>query len=170
MTHVILHITDAYFGPNRDLNWKHLKATTINVRDYIRSLPSKSENDFRTSDFFIYESVRIVSLINCRAIISKLPFSIACRPEDRKHLSKTINRVPLSRWRQISGIWSWILLTINPQARDLQEGVHLRYLMRFCATSHALREWQSLVNISESFLAIQRFIRESGESIADSII
>lgn len=42
--------------------------------------------------------------------------------------------------------------------------------MRFCACLHALKEWQSLVNLMEAFMAMQRWIREMGEEPGGPII
>jgi hypothetical protein len=163
MTYIISEIINSCHGQNPDFEWNSLVRKTISIRDHIGSLPSASKIGLATTDDFIYECVRIVALINCRAIISKLPFSIACRQEDHEHLFTAISRVSPSRWKRLSGVWSWVLLTMNPRARDLQDGIQLRYSMRFCACSHAIREWQTHVNIMEAFLAIQRWIRDTGK-------
>jgi hypothetical protein len=157
MTYIISQVINYCHSQNPDVEWNSLLMTTISIRDHIGSLPSASKIGFATTDDFIYECVRIVALINC------LPFSVACRQEDHEHLFTAISRVSPSRWKRLSGVWSWVLLTMNPRARDLQDGIHLRYLMRFCACSHALGEWQTHVNIMEAFLAMQRWIRETAE-------
>lgn len=164
MTYVISQIVNYCHGQNPDFEWKSLLVKTTSIHDHINSLPPASKIGLATTNDFVYECVRIVALVNCRAIISKLPFSIACRQEDHEQLFTAINCVPLSRWKRLSGVWSWVLLTMNPRARDLQDGIHLRYLMRFCACSHAVSEWQTLVNIMEAFIAMQGWIRQTGEN------
>lgn len=56
-------------------------------------------------------------------------------------------------------------MTINPYAKDLQDGVHLRYLLRFCATSVAVREWQVLVNVMEVFGMVQEWVGRRGDQL-----
>lgn len=99
MTYVISQIVNYSHGQNPDFEWNNLLVTTIDIRDHIASLPSASKSGLATTDDWVYECIRIVALINCRAIISKLPFSIACRQEDHEHLLTAMSRVSLSRWK-----------------------------------------------------------------------
>lgn len=161
MTWIICQIIRYCYGQYPDFDWPRLLAFTINIRDWIESLPSAGQPNLNSTGDFVYECVRITSLVYCRAIISKLPFSVACHQEDIDGLFIAMSRVPLSRWKQISGIWCWILLALNPCARNLRDGIQLRSLMKICAFALAQREWQLLVNIMEVFMALQRWIRET---------
>jgi hypothetical protein len=160
MTYIISQIVNYSQGHHPDFELKTLLLKTINLHKHISSLPSASKPGLASTNDYVYESVRIVALINCRAIIYNIPFSLACQEDDNKQLFTAINRVPLTRWKSLSGIWIWVLLSMNPYARELQNGVQLRHLMRFCACSIAVREWQALVNVMEAFIALQSWIKE----------
>lgn len=164
MTWIISQIIGYCYGQNSDFDWSRILIMTIDIREWIESLPSVSQANLTGTENFVYECVRITSLVYCRAIISKLPFSIACRQEDFEGVFAAIGRVPLSRWKNISGIWCWILLALNPRARNLKDGILLRSLLKICAFALAQREWQLLVNLMEASMALQRWIRETSDS------
>jgi len=60
------------------------------------------------------------------------------------------------------GVWLYILLVANAGARFTREGRLSRALTRICSFTIALRDWQALVNLMESFLAVQKWISEPG--------
>lgn len=162
MTSIIAQIVD--YRHRSDFENQCFLAKTKNFQQHILALPSADIRDLPSTSDYIYESIRLTTKITLRAILSEIPFSIACSEKDLAQLYEAINRVPLTKWKKLSGVWSWVLLTINPKAKDLQVGVRLRYELRFAAVMHAVREWQGCVNAMEVFLEVQKWIRSEGKS------
>jgi hypothetical protein len=78
-------------------------------------------------------------------------------------LLEATSHVPLQKWKEMPGIWLFILLVANAGARFTREGRLSRALTRICSFSIALRDWQAMVNLMESFLAVQKWISEWGK-------
>ncbi|CAM5999892.1 unnamed protein product [Sphagnum balticum] len=67
-------------------------------------------------------------------------------------------RVPMSRWKQMPGIFFFVLLVANPFARDKPEGRFLKGLMPSSAITIGLAEWGALVAILRAFFGVQRWL------------
>ncbi len=138
-----------------------LSATRIHAQ--LSELPSAHDLCRSPSaDDFLYEAVRLAALVYSGAILRHIRLSQSCGPDALAALLEAASRVPLRRWKELPGIWLFILLVANAGARFTREGRLSRALTRICSFSIALRDWQALVNLLESFLAVQKWIAEMG--------
>jgi hypothetical protein len=146
-----------------DLDCTNFLLAARSIQDHIASLPSANSKCQSITGDFIYETVRIAALVYCRAIINYLPFSEACYPADLSMMFSTMSQISLSQWKQFPGIWVFILLSMNPAARNVPLGVNLRSLLKISCFSLAVWEWQAFANLIESFIYVQRWIRAAGK-------
>jgi len=137
-----------------------LSATYIYAQ--LSELPSAHDPLHSVTADFIYEAVRLASLVYSRAILHDIKLSQSCRPDAISALLEATSRISLQKWKEMPGIWLFILLVANAGARFTKEGRLSRALTRICSFSIALRDWQALVNLIESFLAVQKWIAERG--------
>jgi hypothetical protein len=137
-----------------------LSATRIYAQ--LSELPSANDPLHAATADFIYEAVRLSSLVYSRAILRHTKLSQSCSPDVISALLEATSHVPLGTWKEVPGIWLFILLVANAGARFTREGRLSRALTRICSFSIALRDWQALVNLMESFLAVQKWIAEQG--------
>lgn len=139
-----------------------LMSSIARIHSRISALPSAEDPSHTNYGDYMYESCRIASTVYIRAIQTCTLFSEACTSAEVEALHRVSSRVPLQTWKSMPGLWLFILLIGNPRARFCGEGRLSRALTRICSFSMALREWQVVVNIMETFLCVQRWIRERG--------
>jgi hypothetical protein len=140
-----------------------LSATCIYAR--LSELPPAHDPLHPAAVDFIYEAVRLASLaslVYSNAILRHVKLSQSCGPDAISALLEATSRISLQKWEEMPGIWLFILLVANAGARFTREGRLSRALMRICPFSIALRDWQALVNLMESFLAVRKWIAERG--------
>lgn len=138
-----------------------LLANRIQAR--ILSLPQHSPITKTTPlSTIIYECSRLTAIIYCKAILTYTPFSLAWTPSDLDTICQGMIMVPCSRWKEICGTWLWMLCVVNPAVRFRYEGLRLRMFFKNCTSFLGLIDWQVLINMMESFLSVQRWIRCQG--------
>ena len=74
-------------------------------------------------------------------------------------------RVPLSKWKEISGIFFWVLLVANPFTRDRPEGRFVKGMIAASTMTIGLVDWETVVATLKGFLAVQRWLRRSESGI-----
>ena len=133
------------------------------IQRHINSLPQVSIlNKETTLEAIIYECCRLTAIIYCKAVLTYTPFSVACRPEDLDKIYLGMELVPCTYWKEICGTWLWMLCVVNPAARYRYEGLRLRMFLKNCTSAMGLIDWQVLINTMESFLSVQKWIRQQG--------
>jgi hypothetical protein len=135
----------------------------ISIQTKVLRLPKIPTIDKDTSiDAIIHECVRVTAVIFCKAILTHTPFSRAYSQQDLDIICRGMALVPCTRWKEICGIWLWMLCVFNPAARYKSEGLPLRMLLKNCTSYLGLVDWQILINTMESFLCVQQWIRQLG--------
>jgi hypothetical protein len=160
---IIATVRSYMFNEISEVKCKDLLAGADKILTKLASLPLVVLLDRRTPvEGRVYECCRLTAIIYCRAILSYTKFSSACGPEDLDRLYLIMNLVPNTRWKQIPGVWIWIICAVNPAASYRKEGLRLRMLLKNSTSSMGLIDFQILANCMESFMAVQRWIRYAG--------
>ncbi len=74
-------------------------------------------------------------------------------------------RVPLQRWKQLPGIFLWVLLVVNPYAKDKPEATYLKALTPATIMSIGLTNWDGVLVTLRRFLAVQKWLRGDARGI-----
>ena len=106
----------------------------------------------------IYQACRSTALIYSTAILTRTPLSLSCTPSLFHSLWASMWRVPLPRWKQIPGIFIWILLVASPYARDKPEGRFFKALTPATMMAMGVVDWDTVVETLRGFLAAQRWL------------
>ncbi|KAH7355321.1 hypothetical protein BKA65DRAFT_498137 [Rhexocercosporidium sp. MPI-PUGE-AT-0058] len=122
-----------------------------------RLISSPDANTFLPEDF-LSRACRAAAIIYSSAIITKTPLSMACTPHMLQDLWVTMWRVPLPRWKQIPGIFLWILLVANPFARDKPEGRFFKALTPATIMAMGLIDGETVMATLKGFMAVQRWL------------
>jgi hypothetical protein len=152
-----------------NIDCENFLLVALRIKDYVSSLPSANTKGQPITGDFIYETTRLAALVYCRAIVDYLPFSKACRPEELHAVYAAMSQIPLSQWKRFPGVWLFALLSINPVARNLPIGVTLRSLLKISCFTLGSWEWQIYVNVMESFIYVQKWIRGAHADLAQGI-
>jgi hypothetical protein len=158
------------FNDPSDLEYPQLMLAITRAHAWISALPSAYEPDHPTTDDFIYEAVRLTAVIYCRALLHHTPLSQTITNEEVDATLEAISHISLSRWKDIPGVWLFILLVVNSGTKFCREGQLSRALARICSFSIGLPDWQTFVNLIESFCAVQKWINIHGTQARGRLI
>jgi|HubBroStandDraft_4_1064222.scaffolds.fasta_scaffold236893_1 hypothetical protein len=159
MTFLVTGARSHCFGTMSDIECRNFLLTALRIQGHLTSLPSANIKNQRVTGDFMYETVRLAALVYCRAIINHIPFSEACRPADLRTMFSAMSQISLSEWKRFPGVWLFVLLSMNPAARNIPAGINLRSLLKISCFALAAWEWQVYVNVMESYIYVQRWIR-----------
>jgi hypothetical protein len=163
MSFLTAQIRSSVLNDASEARYPQIMLSTTRIYAQLAELPSAMDPLHDAMGDFVYEAVRLASLVYTRAIMQRIKLSQACSPDALAELLEATSRVPLRKWKEMPGIWLFILLVANAGARFTREGRLSRALTRICSFSISLRDWQAMVNLMESFLAVQKWIAERGE-------
>jgi hypothetical protein len=135
------------------------------IHDRVSALPSVSTLDEDSQNplaaDFIYECIRIASTIYSSAILHRVPFSSTkvCSPARQQAFWTNMSRIPLSRWKTVSGIYLWLCLVFCPAAEWTGYGRFLKSMVSTTLTYIGLVDWEGMKGCVEGFLRVQRWLR-----------
>lgn len=159
MTSIFDEMRSFNFGDRSTTDRDLLLRTAKELYDRICLLPSANGPHHPTTNDFVYETCRVTAITYLKAITTFTPISQACKPDLLESLFAAIRHVPAIRWKPISGVWMWIVLSINPDTEDQWPGPQLKALIQR-STYHVFTwDWQTYVNIMETHICVQRWIR-----------
>ncbi|PVH85216.1 hypothetical protein DL98DRAFT_651089 [Cadophora sp. DSE1049] len=141
---------------------KKLEATSMWIQNRISSLPDGSDLSDNLSRDHIYKSIRLASLIYCKAIVSRTSLAKSCTLSDLNHLWANMWQVKLSRWKQIPGIFLFIILAAIPAAQDTAHGRFLKSMLKTTSSYIAMEYWDVADASLMAFVKLQRWLRNGG--------
>lgn len=141
---------------------RKLEATSIWIQNRISSLPDGSDLRDNLSQDYIYKSLRLASLIYCKAIVSRTNLAKSCTLSDLNHLWANMWQVKLSRWKQIPGIFLFIILAAIPAAQDTAHGRFLKSMLKTTSSYIALEYWDVADTSLMAFVKLQRWLKNGG--------
>lgn len=117
---------------------------------------------------FVFQTCRATAIIYTTVVLSGQPFSKTCTAELLQNVWRVMWRVPLPRWKQIPGVFFWVLLVANPFARNRPEGRFLKGIFAANTVAMGLVDWDATTALIKTFLALQRWL--GGEDLERAII
>lgn len=136
-----------------------LISTATWVLDRITSLPDGSASQSTLEADHIYKSARIASLIYCRSIISRSPLSKTCTLQDLNNLWINMWQIKLSRWKEIPGIFLFIILAALPAAQETPHGRFLKSMFKTTSSYISMDYWDLVDASLMGFVRLQRWLR-----------
>jgi hypothetical protein len=161
---VLNGIRSVILGNDSESERGNILQTAIEIQDRILSLRSANEANHPTSKDYIYETCRLAALIYLRTVINHTQFSKAWHPEELQELFSAIILTPMRYWKPLSGVWLFVLLSINPPRDEIYPGAMFKFFLKTSSFHMAAWDWQCWVNIMETYLALQKWIRTPGDS------
>lgn len=142
--------------PNQ-LESMKLEKTALWVRNRISILPEGNDSHLLSKDF-LYKSCRIASLIYCKAITERIPLSRACTIQDLNALWINMWQITLTRWKQIPGIFLFVILSANQAAQTTPHGRLLKSMFKASSSYIALDYWDVADGALMSYLKLQTWL------------
>jgi hypothetical protein len=136
-----------------------LRKTALWTRDWLANLPTGHEPDSHLLHDFVYQSCRVAAHIYCRAIAEHTSLSKAYGIQDLAQLWGSVWRVSLSRWKQLPGIFLWVLLSAIQAAETTPYGRFLKSMVKGVMTYLAVDHWDIVDAAGMGFVRLQRWLR-----------
>ncbi len=138
---------------------RKLAATSVWIRDRISSLPDGPEPHISLGHDYIYKSCRISALIYCKSIVERVSLAKSCTIFDLNYLWSSMWKVRLSRWKQIPGIFLFIILGAITAAQDTAHGRFLKSMLKTTSSYIAMENWEVADASLMAFVKLQRWLR-----------
>jgi hypothetical protein len=136
------------------------RSSTLWTHNRIISLPPQLPSTDPVSDA-IYETVRLTSLIYSSSILSLSPLSNSASGSQIPELAEMIWKVELSRWKQMPGIFLWIVMVVAAAAAREEEKRQKKMAERMIqpiAMFVGVQSQDVAVNLMRAFLGVQRWV------------
>lgn len=152
-------IRQLHHAPNETESVK-LEKTAIWARNRIADLSEGNDNHLLSNDF-LYKSCRIASLIYCRAIAERIPLSLACTVQDLDALWINMWQITLTRWKEIPGIFLFVILSANQAAQNTPHGRLSKSMFKASSSYIALDNWDVVDGALMSYLKLQTWLGDA---------
>ncbi|KAG9233343.1 hypothetical protein BJ875DRAFT_464418 [Amylocarpus encephaloides] len=133
---------------------------------WIQNRLASPESDPGLASDMIYQVCRATSTIYMTAILSRSPLSTACTAQLFSGVWMRMWQVPLPRWKQIPGVFFFILLVVNPFTCIRPEGRFIKGMFAASVMGIGLVDWNVAAAILKTFLGVQKWLgtREAGDN------
>lgn len=159
MRFLMMTILSYISAPPSDIEKAKFEATALWVFDRISALPDGSAPESPLTRDYIYKSTLIAALVFCRSITSRLPLNKSCSLIDLRQLWASMWRVTLSRWKQIPGVFLFIILAAIPAAQETPHGRFLKSMLKTTTAYISLEHWEVVDCTLMSYVELQRWLR-----------
>jgi hypothetical protein len=111
----------------------------------------------------LHRAVRLSSLLYCRAIQTRQPFSQIIQEKDVLELAEAVWTVPLETWDAIPGTLVSVLGVGLPTARDMPQCDPARTMLVAAAVQLALEDWGAVARIMGRVVRLQAWLRGASQ-------
>lgn len=143
-------------------SWLHKQLEIIPVQTNVLSSPEYEP---------VLDIILTTALIFTNCIFTLSPFTNAYNPTQLLSLLDKISAVGLSRWKEIPGIFLWILLVACPSSGNDLQGRFLKKKMAVTGMTIGMENFGLAIACLRSFWKVQRWIaRERERGVIDPVI
>jgi hypothetical protein len=139
--------------------WQLQKVQTMShwVQD---RLSSATDTESTPSTQNLQRVVRLSSVLYCRAIQARQPFSRTLGEQDVADLINAVWSVPLETWNYMLETLISVLAVILPTAKDMPQCYTTRTMMMAAAVQIALTDWSTATRVLGRVVRLQAWLRQ----------
>ncbi|KAH7029155.1 uncharacterized protein B0I36DRAFT_290568 [Microdochium trichocladiopsis] len=130
-----------------------------------RRLKEASATEKNGAPDALAETVRLAGLVHSYSIMTITPFSQYPDLSVLAALSDAALRVPLTTWRDIPGIYLWVLLVLCPSTKADMRGKYIRRKMATTGLSIGFEDFIFSIGCLRSCWQVQRWIAHGGDTL-----
>jgi hypothetical protein len=130
-------------------SWLHKQLEAIPVLTTISEIPESE---------FILDIIRTTALVYSNCIAMLTPFKNAYMDSDLLDLLDKISVVGLARWKEVPGIFLWILLVACPSCGNDLQGRFLKKKMAVTGMTIGMEDFGLAIACLRAFWKVQRWI------------
>jgi hypothetical protein len=139
------------------------EATALWIYDQVAALPSIAPTPLNSPEDLLYETIRLTALLYCKTITSRTLLSRNSQPAICTSLWQTIWLISLSRWKQVPGVFLWVMLVACTSLKQHSQRIFLNMNIWMVALYIELSSHEVIVSSLDAFVRIQRWIKENGK-------
>jgi hypothetical protein len=164
-------LTLSITSPDTQASTSKIQSTASWLHKQLEIIPAPiGLSDIPEADL-ILEIIRITALIYTNCIATLRPFTNAHTPTQLLSLLDKISAVGLLRWKEIPGIFLWILLVACPSAGNDLQGRFLKKKMAVTGMTIGMEDFSLSIGCLRAFWKVQRWIaRERERDVIDPMI
>lgn len=117
MSFLTTQIRSSVLNDTSEARYAQIMLSVTHIYAQLSELPPAYDPLHPATADFIYEAVHLASLVYNRAILRNIKLSQSCGPEAISALLEATSRIPLQKWKEMPGVWLFILLIANAGAR-----------------------------------------------------
>jgi len=144
-------------SPNSSSTSK-IQSTASWLHNRLQDLPHPRITSTSPEVDVVADTIHIASLAYTSAIMNLTPFSQSLERPMIRDLNRNLAAVPMARWKEIPGIFLWILLVMCPSSHDDVQGRWLRRKMAVAGMAIGLEEFSLGIMYLQAFWKVQRWI------------
>ncbi|KAK0104453.1 hypothetical protein ONS95_004742 [Cadophora gregata] len=162
-------ITSCFLSPELEpTKTSKIQSTAAWLHKRIEAIPALEIVSITPTSDIIIDTIRLSALVYTSAIQTLTPLSQNFPPDLQERMHSNISLVGLRNWKEIPGIFLWILLVATPCAKDDYRGRFLRKQMACTGMAIGLEDFLLGTACLRAFWLVQRWIaREGGEGCLD---
>ena len=103
-------------------------------------------------------TIQLAGLIYSWSIMKLSPISHFDQSSVREQLFSQITEVGLSRWKEIPGVFLWVLLVACPGSKNNLQGRFLRRKMAVAGMGIGLEDFNLAISYLRAFWLVQRWV------------
>lgn len=107
----------------------------------------------------VHRCVRVTALAYCRAVLQRVPTSIACSEADFLQIWGWAWGAGLDRWAELCGIFVWMMIALVPSSLDTMHSRMTRTLTVTGFMYLGTENWHVAADIARAGLQMQRWLR-----------
>lgn len=142
-------------------NNARIAQTAERVRSRVLALPDATNPASHLFADNIYKSTRTAAQIYIRAISTRTRLSQACTLHDLNTLWASMWRVSLTRWKQIPGIFLWILISGLQATQTTPHGRFLKSMYKAVVSYMAMEHFDVVDAALMGCVKVQRWLRDA---------
>jgi hypothetical protein len=145
-----------------------IQATASWLNNRLKALPAVEETSDISRTELVYRIICSVAMTYSSCIMSLTPFTGVYDDLKLEELYFNVMKVGLERWREIPGIFLWILLVICPSVGDDKKGRFFKHKMAVTGMSIAMEDFNLATAYLRAFWRVQRWVvraRDGNEEV-----
>jgi hypothetical protein len=141
----------------------HIQSTASWFHEKLEATPISTNTSYTPEADLVFEIIHTTALTYTNCIATLTPFTNAYTPEELHSILSKIGIVDLSRWKEIPGIFLWILLVACPSAGNDLQGRFLKKKMAVTGMTIGMEDFGLAIGCLRAFWKVQRWISRKGE-------
>ncbi|KAL0942146.1 uncharacterized protein CTRU02_200032 [Colletotrichum truncatum] len=117
------------------------------------------QHQHQQSPDYMYQVIRAAAIVYSRAIMDRVPLSVACTNTEFLHIWTTTWRVPLLTWNGAVSIFQWIMLVIAPACHKTPHARFVKNMLMVSTLTLGVDNWAVTIDAARAAIKLQHWLK-----------